>query len=394
MGFIENAWNSWKVKIKNLGIRKSLSIYILMGMITAILVSVVTICFFEKWKYIVLSVNGISLDINTTFLGTSVVSTGGVSQEVGQQILVLNWLEMVSIFCILVVTIVLTSQLFYKRKFKETLAILQKEMQFISRDDLSFDCSYITDDEMGKVCLGFNQMRLQLIENRKNLWDLMEGQRELNAAFAHDIRTPLTVMKGYTQMVLKYYQSGQISEDKLLETLRMIDNQVDRMERFSATMKEIHSFEEFQPDKNYILLKELVEKLENNAKGMARDKIQIFVKYEKLQDLQKEIYCDSGLIQEVVDNLLFNGSRFAKTKVTIEMVMEEDKFLVFIKDDGEGFSSEALEKGMRPYFSTDKNHFGLGLAISKMLTKKHGGNLELMNAMDGGAIACGYFYVL
>lgn len=391
MDFIENIWEKWKQTIKNLGMRKSLSIYILVGMITALLVIIVTICFIEKWKSIVLSVNGIDLEYSSFYLGLS--ATGEAPYEIEKQILVCNWLEVIFGLLIFLASVFLTSHLYYKSKFKEPYEILKKEMCFISRDDLSFDCSYITDDEMGKICMGFNQMRLQHIENKKNLLDLMEDQRELNAAFAHDIRTPLTVMKGYTQMLLKYYQSGHISEDKLLETLKTLDTQVDRMEYFSTTMKEIHSFEVFKPNKKEVLLKELVEKIESNAKGMTSDDIQVVVEYEKLQDEQKRIYCDSHLIQEVVDNLVSNALRFVNTMVILEMVLEDNKLFVFVKDDGKGFSSEGLEKGMRPYFSTDKNHFGLGLTISKMLTKKHGGNLDIMNAMDGGAIVCTYFYV-
>ena len=71
--------------------------------------------------------------------------------------------------------------------------------------------------------MGFNKMRIQLMDNQKKLWDTMEDQKQLNRAFAHDIRNPLTVMKGYTQMAIAYGDKKDISQDKLREILYMID---------------------------------------------------------------------------------------------------------------------------------------------------------------------------
>lgn len=67
------------------------------------------------------------------------------------------------------------SHQYYKRKLEEPLRILKREMEFIGGDDLSFDCNYISNDEMGEICQAFNCMRKQLIKNQENLWELMES---------------------------------------------------------------------------------------------------------------------------------------------------------------------------------------------------------------------------
>ena len=51
---------------------------------------------------------------------------------------------------------------------------------------------------MGRLCQSFEEMRQELVCNKENMWKLVDRQKELNAAFAHDLRTPLTVLKGYT----------------------------------------------------------------------------------------------------------------------------------------------------------------------------------------------------
>ncbi|RDU24873.1 HAMP domain-containing sensor histidine kinase [Anaerosacchariphilus polymeriproducens] len=385
MGIIHIIRKKIKYKAENLGIRKSLFLYIFVGILTGMIVWGFVVCFVENWKTIIVSSNDIAL-IDRHYI------LENYNLKIKNQILLLEKIEIIALLFILLITIFLISHFYYKRRLKEPFEILKKEMQYICRDDLSFDCSYITDDEMGMICVGFNKMRLQLIKNRKNLWDLMENQRQLNAAFAHDIRTPLTIMKSYTQLLLKYYQTGKISEARLFEIMKIIDNQVDRLETFSSTMKEIHSFEVFKPGKKRVNLKDLVKIVRNNVKGMDRD-IQVSMRNRGSNDNPKEIYCDCNLIQEVLDNLIVNAIRFAKNIICVELVLENENLFIFVKDDGKGFDPEALEKATHPYFSTDRNHFGLGLTISKILTKKHGGDLELMNSIHGGAIVCAYFYI-
>lgn len=395
MGIIEAKWKQINRKLKNLGMRKSLSLYIFLGTIAALAVIIVIVAFIEKWKNIILIVKGADIENHIYFWGWDFNSHGYLPETLYKKIMWLNYLEIMLALLIVIVAILCTSHLYYKKKIEVPFQLLMKEMQNISREDLNFDCSYLTDDEMGQICIGFNQMRVQLINNRKNLWGLMNNQRELNAAFAHDIRTPLTVIKGYTQMLLKYYKQGLISEEKLLETLKMIDQQADRMERFSNTMREIHSFEEFDPSKKTLVIHELFASVKNNAKGMVskNPELSLTVTISEMQNEKKTIVCDCILIQEIVDNLLANAMRYAKQRIVLEMNLKKDKLYIYVRDDGEGFSAVAMENAMRPYFSTSEEHFGLGLSISRILTQKHGGNLELMNSIDGGAIVCAYFYV-
>ena len=298
----------------------------------------------------------------------------------------MNICETISLFICVIATIMILSHLYFKKKLEEPLAILKLEMEYIGRDDLSFDCSYCSNDEMEAVCNAFNKMRLQLVENRKNLWELMEDQRELNAAFAHDIRTPMTVMKGYSQMLLKFYPQGKISDEKLLETLEMIDRQADRVERFSETMKEMHSIDEWKIIKKEISLTELMEKLSGNLGGMSNETVSISVVYDKDQD--QILHCDVSLIEEVIDHLLSNALRYAQKQVVLTAALDMGKLYLYVKDDGPGFSKEALEKASRPYFTTAREHFGMGLTICKTLCKKHGGSLEVTNSIEGGAIVC------
>ena len=89
------------------------------------------------------------------------------------------------------------------------MELLKTEAAHIGRGELDFSCIYRSEDEMGELCDTFEQMRHQLAENQEKIEDLMEGQRRLNAAFAHDLRTPLTVLRGYTDFLSRYCPEGK-----------------------------------------------------------------------------------------------------------------------------------------------------------------------------------------
>ena len=101
---------------------------------------------------------------------------------------------------------------------------------------------------------------------------------------------------------------------------------------------------------------------------------------------------DLDLINEVMENLLNNAYRFAKKRIDITITLQEKLLIIYVKDDGPGFSKKELLTATEPYYSQNKNsHFGLGLTIAEALTQKHGGNLKIANSIDGGAIVSAVF---
>lgn len=94
----------------------------------------------------------------------------------------------------------------------------------ISRNDLNFSIEYDSKDELGKLCNSFEIMRTTLAENFSDMWRQVEERRQLNAAFAHDLRTPLTVLKGYDEML-------KASDDpKTRDTAAPMEKHILRME--------------------------------------------------------------------------------------------------------------------------------------------------------------------
>lgn len=147
--------------------------------------------------------------------------------------------------------IILAIFLFYGKRLARPLSILEGSVEKIRGDDLDFHVTYESRDELGKLCDSMEEMRTELLRDKEEMWRLIERQKELNAAFAHDLRTPLTVLRGYTDFLARYIPEGKVSQEKLQATLELMAEHLKRLEEYSRTMKGIRSIEEvpFAPEK-------------------------------------------------------------------------------------------------------------------------------------------------
>ena len=112
----------------------------------------------------------------------------------------------------------------------------------ISNNDLDFSIEYDSKDELGQLCTSFEIMRTALANNFTEMWRQVEERKQLNAAFAHDLRTPLTVLKGYNEML-------QASDNpQTRETAVTMGKHILRMETYVSSMSNLRRLEDTQPD--------------------------------------------------------------------------------------------------------------------------------------------------
>lgn len=325
--------------------------------------------------------------------------------------------------------IILAIFLFYGKRLARPLSILEGSVEKIRGDDLDFHVTYESRDELGKLCDSMEEMRTELLRDKEEMWRLIERQKELNAAFAHDLRTPLTVLRGYTDFLARYIPEGKVSQEKLQATLELMTEHLKRLEEYSRTMKGIRSIEEvpFAPEKT--TFQSMDRKIEEVifALNQVRDVEILYVKngtgrsdlsgdaslhetgspaedadaHESDSPAGKSMDCpyvDDNLVMEVLENMLSNAIRYAGKR--IEVLSDYDpgrkEWLLAVRDDGPGFSEEQLDKAMKPYYKETEiggadDHFGIGLHICRELCKKHGGTLNVANSIQGGAVVTASF---
>lgn len=422
MDWIEEIYEKWKSKLKNFTLKRTMMIYLLIAIILIVIAVIMTLEVCEGWKGMIESLYRVE-DSGYRYTGDGAFAffydgNGDGSVMIStQQAIIMNQkdkrvYEALSIWegvCIPVYVILgvyLVSILYYKNKLQEPIALLRREMEYILEDDLSFSCYYDSKDEMGDICKTMDGMRKAVLDNRRNMWELMEEQRKLNAAFAHDLRTPLTVIAGYTEMLLEYYPKGKVKEEQMLETVAAIQEQTVRLQTFSETMKEMHGFEMLEVKRKQHTGAELEERIKRFINGLEQGHMQSI---ELTMQLEKEtLSYDEDVVMEVLGNLLSNALRYGRKKIEIRVEQQDNRLYLYVKDDGRGMTKEELYKADSPYY-TDKSytdngelnnskkrnvHFGLGLTICKILCKKHGGSLSFANSIEGGTVVCAEFFVM
>ncbi len=396
MDWIDERFEKLRKKLHNLSLRKSLIVYIIVCILCVVLLSVITFSLCDQWdrliwsKYLNIELQGYESNIVYYEDLTKLTKMERLSASI------IDFLQTWSTFVYSAIGIVIATGLFYNKKLKEPLALLKEATKKLGDNDLDADLFYDNKDEMGELCNSFDDMRKQLIMNYQKTWDMMEEQKRLNAAFAHDLRTPLTVLRGYTDFLNRYIPEGKIKEEKLLSTLTLMSNQIQRLESYGNTMKEISSLEEIPVQKAMITEAELITKLKEVISILKKDKgISIVLSSDIAKGMQFSI--DFHLVMEVFENLLSNALRYAKSMIEVNLSYTEEgrHIILSVADDGKGFSAKDLSMATKPYYS-DKSenpsyHFGIGLYICKILCQKHGGWISLANQANKGAIVTAIF---
>ncbi len=290
------------------------------------------------------------------------------------------------VFCLLT-----AGKVFYERELKKPIDTLASAAKKIGENDLDFTVDPPCQNELGQLCGVFEEMRSALYKNNMELWRASEERKRLNSAFSHDLRTPLTVLRGYTEMLEKYLPDGKLSEEKTAEILKMMGGQIARLEHYTQQMSSVQKLEDIAPEPKDVSLKELGDSLFRTASLVCADKELRFDFPHELDG--KTISADMGLIMRVCENLLSNAVRYAKSTVEVQVTLTGNKLSVTVSDDGIGFSPEALKSAAEPFFrgekEANKEHFGLGLYICKVLCEKCGGELTAANGERGGGRVTG-----
>lgn len=274
------------------------------------------------------------------------------------------------------------SALFYRWKLQEPVEMLSAASARLAQNDLNIPVTANSGDELGRLCSSFEAMRTALIESNQALWRAAEESQRVNAAFAHDLRTPLTVLQGYGEFLEDGLAAGQVSMEKVQETMAFMNRQVARLSTYTESMYGIKQVDERVVVKAASSLKALAEELRATGEILLTGIDMVF----EPVTLDHSIAVDSSVVTEVFENLMANALRYARKEIRVRLSLKGKSLAVTVRDDGPGFHQQALRRGEEPYFrgKEDGKHFGLGLYLSSVLCKKHGGKLVVSNAQTGG----------
>lgn len=360
----------------NLSLRKSLVLYVAVFAVLALILSIMTISICDNTvdtirksyplageKYYLTNEQGKRLG-DGTYIGNVPVMPSGQDERI---ITLLELFSTIAAPVYSALCIIAAAFLFYRDKLKKPLANLRIAAEKISNNDLDFAVEYDSKDELGELVDSFEIMRAALVNNFSEMWKQVEERKALNAAFAHDLRTPLTVLKGYNEML-------QVNADERTRKIAAtMGRHISRMEAYVSSMSSLRRLEDTQPKYEAVSLQPFLSSLQENAQ-------MVCTQNRKALHLQNEVpacelFIDRSFILQVCNNLLANAVRYARTSITLSFSLQNKGLLIMVLDDGKGFDKNIVHKVTNPYFTEEDRaeHFGLGLYICRLLCEHHGG---------------------
>ena len=126
------------------------------------------------------------------------------------------------------------------------------------------------EDELGKLCASFEKMRQALQESNDEMWRQMEERKRLNAAFSHDLRTPLTVLKGQSELLRQY--DPKMTAEKVSDTSEMMHRHIIRLEEYVHTMGELQRLEDIEIVQQPVTMDVLCRQFEKTGEAVCDEK--------------------------------------------------------------------------------------------------------------------------
>ncbi len=247
---------------------------------------------------------------------------------------------------------------------------------------------YDKKDELGNLCASFEKMRQALQEGNEEMWQQMEERKRLNAAFSHDLRTPLTVLKGQSELLRQY--APRMTAEKVRDTSEMMYRHIIRLEEYVQTMGELQRMEDIEIVRQPVTMDALCRQFRETGEAVCDGKV---FSYEVIGSKHERLHVDTAIVLRVFENLLANAVRFAKEEITVSAESQDGYLYLAVSDDGTGFAEKDLKNATKPFYKTvretDNGHFGMGLNICKILCERHGGYIRLSN--QKGAVVTAAF---
>ncbi|WP_229676686.1 two-component regulator propeller domain-containing protein [Pedobacter psychrotolerans] len=233
-----------------------------------------------------------------------------------------------------------------------------------------------------------NEIKLERLKN-KSEQDFYKQKIEFFTAMAHEVRTPLSLIIAPLEQLLTRKKKDPESMEQLLvmeensDRLLTLVNQLLDFRRIESDIFEIH------PEPLELIY--LINSIRDRFSPIAIKKDLQFVVVSAFKKL--EIHADPEALMKILSNLLINAFKFARKKLEIKInalqidVNGEEMISISVEDDGIGIPKAQLDSIFKKFFkvSTEEHQYtnlggtGIGLALAKSLTEKHGGRLEVQS---------------
>lgn len=279
------------------------------------------------------------------------------------------------------------------RSVVQPLNVLTEAIERIRGGDFESSLPAMPDrtDELGKLCSDFDDMRLQI----KSFHDARElheqGTRDMITNISHDLKTPLTAIKGYTEGILDGVADTPEKREKYLKTIYTKASSmavlVDELSLYSKidTNTIPYSFTEIDTDKFF---NDCVDEMRLDTESR-----NIILTYTSMAEFGQKMWADPEQLRRVVSNCINNSIKYMDKRnglINILTSCDSEFVRISISDNGIGIEEKDLPYIFDRFYRTDSSRnsksggSGLGLAIVKKIIEDHGGTISAKSVAHEG----------
>lgn len=251
----------------------------------------------------------------------------------------------------------------------------------MAEGDYSYRAQIVSSDELGALTADFNSMANVLEDTIGELQDEIRAREDFIAAFAHELKTPLTAIIGYADLL----RSRKLDEEKHFLSSNYIYTEGKRLENMSFRLLDIIVTKREQIEAQPIAAESLFQYLQDMFDGNTEQQVDIMFE-------PATVYGEVNLIKSVLLNLVDNACKASSQGGVIEVdgACREEGYLFQVKDYGVGIPEEELKKVTEAFYMVDKsrsrskNGAGLGLALCVEILRLHNSMLKIESKVGEG----------
>ncbi|MFA9463558.1 MAG: ATP-binding protein [Velocimicrobium sp.] len=252
----------------------------------------------------------------------------------------------------------------------------------IREGNLNYEVRAEAHDEIGELCKDFDKMRIRLKELIESRIKYEEASREIISNISHDLKTPLTAIKGYAEGIMDGVADTPEKMDRYLKTIYTKANAM------TALVDELSFYSKI--DMNSMPYNFMAINLNDyfndciNELTLDLEVKHIDLGYFNFVDNTQEVWADAEQLKRVINNIIGNSSKYIdKPRGIINIrIQDADAFVqISIEDNGKGIDLDEESQIFERFYRTDASRnssqggTGLGLAISKKIIEEHGGKI-------------------
>ena len=277
------------------------------------------------------------------------------------------------------------------RSILSPIETLKKATQNIRDGNLDFEVEIEDNDEIGELCADFEEMRLRLKESTEEKVSFDSQNKELISNISHDLKTPITAVKGYVEGLLDGVADTPEKQQKYLRTIYNKANDMDRL------INELTLYSKIDTNKipyNFNIVS-ANEYFNDCADDLSVELAAQNVGFGYFNYVEKNvrIIADPEQVKRVIHNIVNNSLKYMdKPKGMINLRVKDvgDFVQIELEDNGKGIAAKDLPNIFDRFYRTDASRnsstggSGIGLSVVKKIVEEHGGKIWATSREETG----------